>query len=41
MWEFEENSIMTEEVGVKITNFSKKKSKFKRGILLEIVLLEY
>jgi hypothetical protein len=24
MWEFEENSIMIEEVGVKITNFSKK-----------------
>jgi hypothetical protein len=27
MWEFEENPIMIEEVGVKITNFSKKSSK--------------
>jgi hypothetical protein len=28
MWEFEENPIMIEEVGVKITNFSKK---YKKG----------
>jgi hypothetical protein len=40
MWEFEENHIMIEAVGVKLP-FSRKKSKFKRGIILEIVLLEY
>jgi hypothetical protein len=40
MWEFEENPIMIEEVGVEITNFSKKVL-VKRGIILKRVLLEY
>jgi hypothetical protein len=40
MWEFEENPISNEEVGVKYNNFSEK-SKFKGDIIMEIVLLEY
>jgi hypothetical protein len=40
MWEFEENPIMIEEFGEKLPN-SRTKSKFKRGVILEIVLLEY
>ena len=40
MWDFKVNPIRNEEVGVKIP-VSRKKSKFKGDIILEIVLLEY